>query len=159
MSEILGDITFTGIDSVCGSYCEKLFFMLKEKSGDRIKNILDSLRSSKADRERIAGYKDIYDSEKTEDVCHLAAKYGYFYEEYLKAFGGYEKAESIFSDKNIPKNLKELAIDGKELLTLGFLGKELGDVLSKLLYDAICKNVQNTKQALFERAKQYREEV
>ena len=153
---VLGQHSADGIDPVCGAYCEKLFFMLKDNSRGQISAVLDELKSSKNDRDRILGFKDIYDSDA--DIFTLTAKYGYFYAEYLKAFGGYEKASELFSDKSIPKTLKELDIDGKELSELGFCGKEIGQVLSMLLYDAICKKTQNNKQALAQRAKQYREE-
>lgn len=55
-----------------------------------------------------------------------------------------------------PYKLCQLAIDGEELMKLGFCGRQIGDVLEKLLLLVIEYPELNQKQILTDRAKKYR---
>ena len=50
-------------------------------------------------------------------------------------------------------SLKTLAVTGDDLIALGFSGKEIGNVLKRLLNDVICGNIPNEKQRLLKSAK------
>lgn len=64
-----------------------------------------------------------------------------------------EIKDKIIEDGNCFK-LKDLAINGKDLLNIGLPeGKEIGDVLQLLLKDVINENIPNERTALLEKAK------
>lgn len=50
-----------------------------------------------------------------------------------------------------PNSFKEFAIDGDDLLALGYSGKQLGDKLKELLYDVLGDQVQNKREDLLAR--------
>ena len=106
------------------------------------------LKLSKADREKILEYKDIFDSCDKVSCEELVAVHGYTFEEYLKAFGGNERAKAIFEDSSLPKVLKELDIGGDDLVNIGISGKNIGKTLYTLLLAAIKKEVSNKKEEL-----------
>lgn len=51
-------------------------------------------------------------------------------------------------------DLSSLAVNGRDLITLGFVGKEIGEALKILLDEVIENKLQNEKEALLERAKE-----
>ncbi len=147
-SEVVGNFVGNGVDGVDGGFCEKLFFLLRENHKNNIVNTISELKLSKADRERILEYKDIFDSAGKISAGEMTAKHGYVFAEYLKAFGGDEKAAEIFEDPELPKELKELDIGGDDLVSLGISGKNIGKTLFALLVAAISKEVGNKKEEL-----------
>ena len=76
------------------------------------------------------------------------------------------KARALFGDKDVTRLLlrvndegfchstSELAINGKDLLALGFEGKELGKMLDRLFDAVIDDPSKNTRPALMLLAKQ-----
>lgn len=48
-------------------------------------------------------------------------------------------------------SLKDLAIDGKDLLSLGYKGKDIGDILNALLENVMNEEIVNQKEALLSR--------
>lgn len=156
-SEVVGSFEERGVDSVKGGFCEKLFFMLRKNEKCDIEETLSDLKLSKADREKILEYKEIFDSA---DIVpeELAAKHGYVFGEYLKAFGGAEKALAVFEDRSLPKELKELDIGGDDLLKLGISGRDIGKTLYSLLLAALKKDVTNKKEELISYAEKFTED-
>lgn len=71
---------------------------------------------------------------------------------------GYEVFEGIMN-KETCFGLKDLAIDGNDLIEIGFTASAyLGKVLSSLLDEVIDNRTANNKEALLERAKEYLDE-
>ena len=56
-------------------------------------------------------------------------------------------------DSGAVYKLSELRIDGKTLISLGAKGRQIGDILNLLLIEVIDGKTENTKDALFARAK------
>ena len=68
----------------------------------------------------------------------------YFMKNYFAVFPS-KGGAALLADKTLPKTLSELSVGGKELLALGFSGKEVGNALHTLLYRCLagkCKNVR-----------------
>jgi tRNA nucleotidyltransferase/poly(A) polymerase len=53
-----------------------------------------------------------------------------------------------------PLSLKQLAVNGNDLMQLGLKGKEIGDTLKNLLFNVYSDNVPNEKEALLNFLKQ-----
>ena len=65
------------------------------------------------------------------------------------------KFASVFEKmrkEGVPLTLKELAVNGRDLLNAGFLPEKVGKTLEKLLSDCVTGQVQNEKLKLCERA-------
>ncbi|MBE6572631.1 MAG: DUF4093 domain-containing protein [Ruminococcaceae bacterium] len=147
-SEVVGNFVENGVDSVDGGFCERLFYILRNNPKNDMEATLSQLKTSKADRERMLEYKDIFDTQKTASYWELVALHGRVYEQYLRSFGGDEKAQAVFSDPAIPKELKELAVGGDDLKKQGILGRDIGKTLFELLKAAISGEVPNKKEEL-----------
>lgn len=164
LSEFLGDISASGLDSVPAEFTKRLFFLLRNQKYDTISKIIANLRLSSAEAREICDFKSIYDL-----LCHSAeypekelysgiCKYGYFFAEYLKIFGFYERYSHIFETPSLPKTINELDIDGNTVMSLGFKGKEIGAVLEKLLLLSLSGKVNNKKDDLLKYALRIRKE-
>jgi tRNA nucleotidyltransferase (CCA-adding enzyme) len=63
--------------------------------------------------------------------------------------------EVLESERRSPHRLKDLAVDGRDLIELGFRpGPELGRALHELLRDVVDDPERNTREALLERARE-----
>ena len=85
---------------------------------------------------------DVYaqsDYLKTEKLAHI---------EYIES-----QLSKIIAEKPCIK-LSELAVDGNDLLSLGFNGKEIGNTLNKLLELVIEEKINNDKDALLKKCKE-----
>ena len=147
-SEVVGNFVGNGVDSIDGGFCERLFYILRENPKNAVEATLSQLKTSKADREKILEYKDIFDTQKTLPYEELVALHGRIYEQYLNAFGGDKKVQAVFSDPAIPKELKELDVGGEDLKKLGISGRDIGKTLFELLKRAISGEVSNKKEEL-----------
>lgn len=58
-----------------------------------------------------------------------------------------ERIKSVFSSGEC-LNIKQLAIDGNDVLSVGFKGKEIGEVLQSVFVDVLAGNLQNERQKL-----------
>ena len=78
---------------------------------------------------------------------------------FLKKVDFMESRTKFILDNNEPLTLKDLAIDGKTLITeLKILpGKEVGIILHKLLEDVLDNKDLNNKNQLINLAKKYKE--
>lgn len=67
----------------------------------------------------------------------------------IKTFGEF--------NKGLPKQIKELAIDGNELMALGFKGKDIGEkqklIMSMIYHDKLKNNKETILQYLKEKSK------
>lgn len=59
-----------------------------------------------------------------------------------------KKAAGELNSGVYPKNLKELAVNGNDLMQLGLKGKEVGDTLKSLLIRVYADKVKNNKEDL-----------
>lgn len=64
----------------------------------------------------------------------------------------------ILSEKE-PLRLKDLCINGNDLIELGFSGKEVGDVLYRLLEDVLENPEDNKREILIKKAAEFREGI
>ena len=152
-SEILGNSlgNFAGFKN--GSFCEVMFFVLKDKPYDEIQRVLISLSLSSAEKERINAYKNIYDEmrDKTE-LPMLVIKYGKYLQKYAEIFGNFDVLD-YYKNENMPKSIRELEIDGKDLKSIGFLGSDVGRTLEKLFCSVASGEIKNEKAQLYSYAK------
>lgn len=77
--------------------------------------------------------------------------------EYYLGDGFYEEcAEKIreIAEKNECLTLKDLAVDGNDLIELGFKGKQIGEMLNKMLGLVLNEALPNTKSALIQFARE-----
>lgn len=83
---------------------------------------------------------------KSHNLDYAQADIDYFYQikdEIIKILNSHE-----------PISVKDLAVNGNDIMALGFKGKEIGEVLNKLL-DIVIENSQtNTKEYLLKKAKE-----
>ena len=56
-------------------------------------------------------------------------------------------------EKNLPRKLSDLAVDGKTLMSIGYAGADIGHELSQLLDDVMRGECENTARELTERAR------
>ena len=147
-SEVVGNFVGNGVDRVKGGFAEKLFFMLRFNGKDDIAKVTAELKLSRADREKILEYKDIFDKIDSTSLPELVAKHGYTVKEYATAFGDDKGILEIFENSAIPKAIKELCIGGDELQAVGISGKEIGKALNLLLVAAISGEIENNKEML-----------
>ena len=56
--------------------------------------------------------------------------------------------------ENACLTVKDLAVNGNDLLALGYQGKAIGETLSALLEGVLDETLPNERQALLDRAKQ-----
>ena len=157
-SEVIGSFDEEGVDAVKGAFAEKLFFLVRKNDKKQIEKLTSDLKLSKADREKMLEYKDIYETVGS-PLPELAATHGYALKEYASSFGDEKNILEIFEDTNIPKTIKELDIGGDELLSMGISGKEIGNTLKKLLVASIALKVENKKEKLLEYAKKLSEDT
>lgn len=59
-------------------------------------------------------------------------------------------------EKNLPRKLSDLAVDGKTLMSIGYAGADIGHELTRLLDDVMRGSCENTAEELSERARRDR---
>lgn len=77
----------------------------------------------------------------------------------LRALDRYEKEIDSVIMSGEPYQLKDLKINGHDLIGIGITGKDIGDTLNHLLVDVIDNPNLNTKAILMDRAEKYWEYV
>ncbi len=55
------------------------------------------------------------------------------------------------------QGLKSLAIDGHDLIAMGFRGESVGTALNRLYEAVLCEGLANKKSALLQRAETYKD--
>lgn len=152
LSSFLGKLEPRFLDAVKPDFILRLFYLTRSRadgdevfahdiaalklSGDELSTLL-RLRAIYAENERAGEIPP-------ERLAHFIAAHGYFMKSYFSVFPSKE-GSAILSDGTLPKTLSELSVGGKELLALGFSGKEVGNALHTLLYRCLageCKNVR-----------------
>ena len=68
--------------------------------------------------------------------------------ERINKFNDIDKIIAKLEQQNLSFSLKDLAVDGKDMINLGLSGKEIGDSLKYLLEAVLNDDVKNEKQAL-----------
>ena len=68
-------------------------------------------------------------------------------------FGGIEPLLEEILTENACLSVKDLAVDGHDLMALGFRGREIGRMLDSLLAQVLDETLPNTREALLETAK------
>ncbi len=152
-SEILGNSLGNFSDFKGGSFCEVMFFVLKDMPYDEIQRVLTSLSLLSAEKERINAYKNIYEEmRKKTELPILVIKHGKYLEKYAEIFGDREILH-YYEDKNMPKSIKELNIGGEDLKSIGFAGSDIGRTIEKLFCAVARNEVENEKTKLYAYAK------
>ena len=72
-----------------------------------------------------------------------------------KQFITYRNIMDNILQNNICYSLKTLAVDGKDLQTLGLEGKEIGDALQWILHLVVTEKAENNKKLLLEKAREH----
>lgn len=149
-SEIVGNFSENSVDFVPKNFCDRLFYLLRFRPENELKTLIKNLKCDRKSAEKILAFKRIFDAltlEKSTDLEIICA-YGYTAADYFKIFGSYEKYADVFENPEIPKTVKELQVDGTDLETLGFSGKEIRIALEKLLYLCVKGEIENKKEKL-----------
>ncbi len=82
-----------------------------------------------------------------------AGKNPVYYEDDIKSFALAEKQLDEIEQSGPCLRISDLDVNGKEIASLGFNGKEIGDVLNTLLQLVIEEKIENQKSALLSTAK------
>lgn len=80
--------------------------------------------------------------------------------EFRERIAEYQKASEtirVILEEEQCFQLCDLEIDGNDLLALGLAGKQIGEMLARLLDDVVDEKCENKKEALLEAAKKYKE--
>ena len=101
----------------------------------------------------ISNFKDYMELRKADTMAHrLLAGTKYALDQITKI---YERYIKVIND-NAAFTIKDLNINGYDIMKLGFEGKEIGDCLKYLLEQVLSENVQNEFDDLLKLAKDYR---
>ena len=68
--------------------------------------------------------------------------------ERIEKFDKIAEIISKLEQENLSFSLKDLAVNGNDLIALGFRGKEIGNALNLLLESVLSENVENKKDSL-----------
>ena len=68
-------------------------------------------------------------------------------------FGSVRKILAEIQEENACLSIRDLAVNGHDLMTLGFTGKAIGEMLNRLLENVMEENLPNEKEALLKFAK------
>lgn len=149
-SEIVGSFVENGVDFVPQSFCERFFYILRFRDEKEICDLLKHLKTDKKSSEKILSFKRIFDALESgkSTVFEIIAQYGYLADDYFRIFGQYENYKNIFENTAVPKTVKELDINGNELLELGLCGEQIRNALEKMLYLCISGQLKNKKEQL-----------
>ena len=63
----------------------------------------------------------------------------------IEVLSSLKKEAESFIEKGEPYRVSDLAVNGNDLLSLGYRGKEIGDTLSKILQLVMDGKLKNTK--------------
>ena len=70
--------------------------------------------------------------------------------ERIEKFNQIDEIICKLEQENLHFSLKDLAVDGNDLINLGFLGKEIGNALKFLLNAVLNNDVENNKDKLIQ---------
>jgi tRNA nucleotidyltransferase (CCA-adding enzyme) len=140
-----------------------LFYLNSEKPKEAFECAMKRLHTDSHIREVSASVIPLIegcDTESDKGLTHILRKIG---EEYARVLLGVRVLLGM-SDADAPKRLamlltrgvaykiSDLSIDGKDLIALGAKGRQIGEILSRLLDEVIDGETENTKDALVSRA-------
>ena len=148
-------------------------------SADIAENVLTRLRSDTATRKRAAALIKEHDDRippTKKSVRRFISKYDYdFFSDYIKVRRADTLAQSDFErEKKLGElddlvrvaeelraedsclKISQLKINGKDLMALGYTGKEIGDELERLLAAVIEEELENEHDALMESSEKRR---
>ncbi len=100
---------------------------------------------------RRLGEKTFFDLVELQRADNLAQSEEFRFRQ--KNFDYLEKTAKEVLEENECFSLRSLAVNGNDMLSLGFFGKEVGDVLNFLVEKVIEGKLENKKEALIEEAK------
>lgn len=133
----------------------RLSALLSDADGAAARTVLTRLKASGRQRNAVSAIVDASKSgySSREDVTRLRARLGDGFSVALKLSVLLENSSEevlSFLDDNTPCSISELAIDGSDLMALGYEGREIGKALSFLL-DAVVKDPSlNSRDKLVE---------
>ena len=143
---------------------------------EKIENVLNRLKFSNDDKNKILNYVQYHDLKlkKTHKIRYMVAKYGFdFFENLYKiqmadieGQSDYKKEEKIESAKRLLEDarnvyedktaikLKDLEINGNDLIKLGFKDIEIGAILNNFYINSLKDPRFNNKNKLIQKAKE-----
>ena len=152
LSSFLGKLEPRFLDFVTPDFIPRLFYLTRSRAdGDEVfAHDIAALKLSGDELSTLLRLRAIYEENgrageiPPERLAHFIAAHGYFMKNYFAVFPS-KGGAALLADGTLPKTLSELSVGGKELLALGFSGKEVGNALHTLLYRCLagkCKNVR-----------------
>lgn len=82
-----------------------------------------------------------------------AGKNPEYYEKDIKSYSLAEKQVDEIEQSGLCLKVSELEVNGKDIIALGFTGRDIGDTLDRLLQLVIEEKIENKKEALLSAAK------
>ena len=82
--------------------------------------------------------------------------------EFAKQLRGYVAVDEIWAiarRESALESLKDLAVNGHDLMALGFSGKAIGEMLNRLLENVLDEELPNEREPLLEYAENHRGET
>ena len=138
---------------------EKMLYLHFDKGYQGLLSALDSLKADNALKKFGKDTLAVTDSLRAFDEMSLAGCYAKYSKEAIssairiaKARDSYDSLALAYIDKllksNLPSSLPELAIDGKDIMAMGFSGERVGKALNEVLIAVIRGVVPNEREAL-----------
>lgn len=137
-------------------YEQRLAYALRNK-----KNLNDVYLSNTEKNDILAFYEYQNDEFNDYKIKLLINQYGYMLTQSILSYNiiinhkNDEYIKRLEQLKDTCCTIKQLAINGNDLINLGFKGKEISDILNKLLEKIMKKELENKKAALLKAAKNY----
>ena len=154
----LSDKTINLLDNEGNEYI-RLAMLLDEASLDQAKDFLEELKLSKHEMNQILAYLKYKDTQFNTriDLKHFLSDFHYPLNDYLNYRKSRDERFLIYKvvnfldeikDRNDIYLLKDLAINGDDVVKLGYKGKEISEALNKALDLVIEEKVENKKEDL-----------
>jgi tRNA nucleotidyltransferase (CCA-adding enzyme) len=110
-------------------------------------NVVGNVKPSKVRRARVRFGDEMLRDLYLHRMCDLSGK-DKASSDYLKKIGVLEQVRQAAESDKVPASPRDLAIDGRDLISLGATGREIGDVMRRVLDEVVC----NPKEQMLTRA-------
>ncbi len=138
-SEIL---LFHGTPNSVASFSEAMRGLHSDNKRRELgKAVLTALCNGKiGERADVAHFMNRYGEDVLLKYLDVAVRLGYYSED--------AASEIMMASKSVVYQISQLAISGKDIISLGFTGQKVGEILALLLEDVIQEKTENTFDAL-----------